>query len=109
MRRRLVNLFKPTPPPAPEPEPELDVTTNLSEEQRLLRNWLGVVVAEQRKTVELLDRVREELDRIRGHLVFYTVLMVLGVVGAAGVVGPTVVPTVVGIASEGRIGSQSNG
>ncbi len=92
MRRRLVNLFKPTPPPPPEPEPEpeLDVTTNLSEEQRLLRNWLGVVVAEQRKTVKLLDRVREELDRIRGHLVFYTVLMVLGVVGTAVAVGSSV-------------------
>ena len=57
--------YKPTPPPPPEPEPEtdLDVTTNLSEEQRLLRNWLGVVVAEQRKTVKLLDRVREEPTR----------------------------------------------
>ena len=73
----LVNLFR-KPTPAPEPETDLDVTTdlddNLSEEQRLLRNWLGDIVAEQRKTVELLDR-------IRGLLMFCTVLMVLGVVG----------------------------
>ncbi len=73
----LVNLFR-KPTPAPEPETDLDVTTdlddNLSEEHRLMRNWLGDVVAEQRKTVELLDR-------IRGLLMFYTVLMVLGVVG----------------------------
>ncbi len=78
--------YKPTPPPPePEPETDLDVTTNLSEEQRLLRNWLGVVVAEQRKTVELLDRVREELYRTRGHLIFYTVLGILSLVGGCAV------------------------
>ncbi len=71
--------YKPTPPPPePEPETDLDVTTNLSEEQRLLRNWLGVVVAEQRKTASQAFIISHALDRIRGHLVFYTIMIILG-------------------------------
>ena len=93
-------------PKQPTPEEELDVTTSTDDKIVLL---LDELIREQRKTVSQANIISHALDRIRGHLVFYTVLMVLGVVGAAGVVGPTVVPTVVGIASEGRIGSQSNG
>ena len=46
---------------------------NISEELRLLRNWLGDIVAEQRKTVA-------SLNRIRNHLVFYTVMIILGII-----------------------------
>ena len=105
---KIVNLPTPAPAPEPDPKPEtdLDVTTSTDDKIVLL---LDELIREQRKTVSQANIISHALDRIRGHLVFYTVLMVLGVVGAAGVVGPTVVPTVVGIASEGRIGSQSNG
>ena len=54
--------------PTPAPEPETETDENLTEEQRLMRNWLGDIVAEQRKTVDLLER-------IRGHLVFYTLMI----------------------------------
>ena len=50
---------------------------NISEEQRLLLNWLSEVVTEivteQRKTVVVLHQ-------IRGHLVFYTLMIILGII-----------------------------
>jgi len=68
--RWLVNLTR-IPTPTPTPEPETD--ENLSEEQRLMRNWLGDVVTEQRETVS-------QLDRIRKHLEFYTVIILIGII-----------------------------
>ena len=73
--RWLVNLFrKPTPTPAPEPDPkpetDLDVTTSTDDKIVLL---LDKLIREQRITAS-------QLDRIRGHLVFYTLMMILGTI-----------------------------
>jgi len=55
------------PTPAPEPE-TLDVTTSTDDKIVLL---LDKLIREQRNTVAVLHR-------IRGHLVFYTLMMILG-------------------------------
>ncbi len=81
--RWLVNLFrKPIPTPAPEPDPkpetDLDVTTSTDDKIVLL---LDKLIREQRKTVSQANIISYTLDRIRGHLVFYTVLGILSLVG----------------------------
>ena len=58
-------------PKQPTPEEELDVTTSTDDKIVLL---LDELITEQTKTVGVLDR-------IRGHLVFYTVLGILSLVG----------------------------
>ena len=77
--RWLVNLFrKPIPTPAPEPDPkpetDLDVTTSTDDKIVLL---LDKLIREQRITVSLQNKTVSQLDRIRGHLVFYTLMMIL--------------------------------
>ncbi len=72
IKQDLINLFNPPPPtPAPEPDPEpetdLDVTTSTDDKIVLL---LDKLIREQRITAS-------QLDRIRGHLVFYTLMMIL--------------------------------
>ena len=61
-------------PKQPTPEPETDLDENLSEDtNQLMRTLVGEIVAEQKETVRALHR-------IRGHLVFYTVVIILGVI-----------------------------
>jgi hypothetical protein len=60
--------------PTPAPEPETDLDENLSEDtNHLMRILVGEIVAEQKKTVAVLHR-------IRGHLVFYTLMIILGMI-----------------------------
>ena len=68
----------PAPEPDPKPETDLDVTTNTDDEIVLL---LDELIREQRKTVSQANIISYTLDRIRGHLVFYTVLGILSLVG----------------------------
>jgi len=62
--------FKPTPTPTPEPETDLDVTTSTDDKIVLL---LDKLITEQRTTVGVLHR-------IRGHLVFFSVAIILGII-----------------------------
>ena len=61
-------------PKQPTPEPETDLDENLSEDtNHLMRTLVGEMVAEQQKTVR-------SLHRIRGHLAFYTLMIILGAI-----------------------------
>ena len=76
---KIVNLPTPAPAPEPDPKPEtdLDVTTSTDDKIVLL---LDELIREQRKTASQAFIISHALDRIRGHLVFYTIMIILGVI-----------------------------
>ena len=69
-------------PKQPTPEEELDVTTSTDDKIVLL---LDELIREQRKTVSQANIISHALDRIRGHLVFYTIMIILSLVGGCAV------------------------